>query len=71
MGDHDQSTLCVFQKVFQPFRHRTVKVVGRLVKDQDIRWCQQGAYKGDPLALSTGKLCDILGQLRDAKLCQH
>ena len=55
MRDHKNSERTLGQIRFKPLNHIEVKVVGRLVKNQEVGFINQQTGKGDPFFLPTRK----------------
>ena len=62
MGYDDHGTAVIDQKIFQPCDRLHIEVVGRLVKQDQIRLCEQKLAKGNPCFLSAGEGIDLLGK---------
>ena len=60
-------SLILLEMLFQPVDRLCVQVVGRLVKQQNIRLLQQQAAEGDTTTLSSGEICHRLIFGRTAK----
>ena len=71
MRHHQQCLISSCQIPLQPFYHLQVEMVGRLVKNQKVRFHQQHISKGYALLLSTTQLSHRLLQVTDLQSCQH
>ena len=61
MGYDDHGTAVIDQKI-SAMRSTAYRVVGRLVKQDQIRLCEQKLAKGNPCFLSAGEGIDLLGK---------
>ena len=74
MGNHQQRSLVALEVVLEPFGHRAVEMIRRLVEDQQIGGAEQGTCERHTLLLSARELPDlpaevVLTELRQKLLC--
>ena len=56
MCNHNQDTAVAVQVLLQPEHHIRIKMVGRLIEDQDICRIQQGPRQRDAFLLAAGQV---------------
>ena len=71
MGDHQQRLVATLQKAFEPLNHLQVKVVGRLVKYQEVRLRDKHIGQRHTLLLATAELSYRLVQVTYLQLGQN
>ena len=65
---HEQAEIGTAEIFFEPFGHIQIKVVGRLIKNQQVRFGNQGVSQGDTFQLSAGELLHFLVEVTDFEL---
>ena len=60
MRDHQHRFIRFDQPLFQPQNHLLVKMIGRLVQDQQVAGTDQGAGQRDAAALTAGTRSHLL-----------
>ena len=74
MGDHKDGSAVIFQIILEPGEHFVVKVVGRLVEDQDIKIRRKHFCQGNFAALAAReriKFCVVFGNAKLHKVTLH
>ena len=71
VGHHQQCPVTPCQIALQPFYHLQIKVVGRLVEDQQVGLHQQHIGESHPLLLTATQLSHRLVEVTYLQLCQH
>ena len=65
MRHHKQTDVSPAEIPLQPLRHIQIKMVGRLVQNQEIGLGYQHIRQSHPFQLTSGKMFDLLAEVPD------
>ena len=69
--DHEERERGDTKEVFEPLDHLNVKVVGRFVEDEQLRFTQEDIGKGHTLLLSARELVNGLAEVMDVQFAEY